>query len=29
VGGFHLTGTIFEPVIEPTIHEFAALGWAG
>jgi 7,8-dihydropterin-6-yl-methyl-4-(beta-D-ribofuranosyl)aminobenzene 5'-phosphate synthase len=26
VGGFHLTGAIFEPVIEPTIREFAALG---
>ena len=26
VGGLHLTGAIFEPIIEPTIREFAALG---
>jgi 7,8-dihydropterin-6-yl-methyl-4-(beta-D-ribofuranosyl)aminobenzene 5'-phosphate synthase len=26
VGGFHLSGAIFEPIIEPTIREFAALG---
>jgi 7,8-dihydropterin-6-yl-methyl-4-(beta-D-ribofuranosyl)aminobenzene 5'-phosphate synthase len=26
VGGFHLTGAIFEPIIEPTIAAFAELG---
>jgi 7,8-dihydropterin-6-yl-methyl-4-(beta-D-ribofuranosyl)aminobenzene 5'-phosphate synthase len=26
IGGFHLTGAIFEPLIEPTVKEFAALG---
>ena len=26
VGGFHLTGAIFEPIIEPTIAAFADLG---
>jgi 7,8-dihydropterin-6-yl-methyl-4-(beta-D-ribofuranosyl)aminobenzene 5'-phosphate synthase len=26
VGGFHLTGAIFEPIIEPTITAFADLG---
>lgn len=26
IGGFHLTGAIFEPLIEPTAKEFAALG---
>ncbi|MGN6868033.1 MAG: MBL fold metallo-hydrolase, partial [Solirubrobacteraceae bacterium] len=25
VGGFHLTGPFFEPIIEPTVAEFAAL----
>ncbi len=26
VGGFHLSGAVFEPIIEPTVREFAALG---
>ena len=26
VGGFHLTGAVFEPIIEPSIAAFAALG---
>jgi 7,8-dihydropterin-6-yl-methyl-4-(beta-D-ribofuranosyl)aminobenzene 5'-phosphate synthase len=26
IGGFHLTGEIFEPIIEPTIEAFAAAG---
>jgi len=26
VGGFHLTGAIFEPIIEPTVAAFAELG---
>jgi 7,8-dihydropterin-6-yl-methyl-4-(beta-D-ribofuranosyl)aminobenzene 5'-phosphate synthase len=26
IGGFHLSGAVFEPVIEPTIREFAAIG---
>ena len=26
VGGFHLTGGIFEPIIEPTVEAFAAAG---
>ena len=26
VGGFHLTGTVFEPLIEPTVAAFAASG---
>jgi 7,8-dihydropterin-6-yl-methyl-4-(beta-D-ribofuranosyl)aminobenzene 5'-phosphate synthase len=26
IGGFHLTGAIFEPIIEPTIAAFADLG---
>ncbi len=26
VGGFHLTGAIFEPLIEPTVKTFAQLG---
>jgi 7,8-dihydropterin-6-yl-methyl-4-(beta-D-ribofuranosyl)aminobenzene 5'-phosphate synthase len=26
VGGFHLSGAIFAPIVEPTIREFAALG---
>jgi 7,8-dihydropterin-6-yl-methyl-4-(beta-D-ribofuranosyl)aminobenzene 5'-phosphate synthase len=26
VGGLHLTGAIFEPIIEPTIREFAEVG---
>lgn len=26
VGGLHLGGGIFEPIIEPTVHEIAALG---
>ena len=25
VGGFHLTGGIFEPIIEPTVEAFATL----
>lgn len=26
VGGFHLSGAIFEPIIEPTVREFAGIG---
>ena len=26
IGGFHLTGEIFEPIIEPTVNAFAAAG---
>jgi 7,8-dihydropterin-6-yl-methyl-4-(beta-D-ribofuranosyl)aminobenzene 5'-phosphate synthase len=26
IGGFHLTGTVFEPIIEPTIAAFVDLG---
>ena len=26
VGGFHLTGAVFEPIIEPTMAAFAELG---
>jgi 7,8-dihydropterin-6-yl-methyl-4-(beta-D-ribofuranosyl)aminobenzene 5'-phosphate synthase len=26
IGGFHLTGAIFEPIIEPTVNAFAAAG---
>ena len=26
VGGFHLTGAVFEPLIEPTIAAFAGFG---
>ena len=26
VGGFHLTGAVFEPVIEPTVRQFAEIG---
>jgi 7,8-dihydropterin-6-yl-methyl-4-(beta-D-ribofuranosyl)aminobenzene 5'-phosphate synthase len=26
VGGFHLTGAVFEPIIEPTVAAFAEFG---
>jgi 7,8-dihydropterin-6-yl-methyl-4-(beta-D-ribofuranosyl)aminobenzene 5'-phosphate synthase len=26
IGGFHLSGAVFEPLIEPTVREFAAMG---
>jgi 7,8-dihydropterin-6-yl-methyl-4-(beta-D-ribofuranosyl)aminobenzene 5'-phosphate synthase len=26
VGGFHLTGAVFEPIIEPTVAAFAKFG---
>ena len=26
IGGLHLTGAVFEPLIEPTVREFAAMG---